>query len=386
MRTLRTAGLTRIDDLVLFPDGTIKNQGDTEEGTPVVREVYGDILTNAYALLRDTGIVANNQEDNENNGYQILKALKRLANELNDIEQVLTINGSQVSVNFNIDSLPDKYAFIARASEAYNDSVNYTFKGTGDNSYLFSSTNSFSSGDQVLVVIDQSGVRAVGLNPKSQELSIFTVFGAPIAYNDSAQLYYGENGKIFTDIPTIADLQSAIRNAEGNGTLYVYDTVVIQGHVLCLCWISDVQTYKFYQFSINDLEVAQPVNISGITIPVGSNNEPYLYTGSNFVYLTNEAGTTANDNELASFSYDPGARILTLSSSLTLDANFTKTTNAAVVANDLVSFLNGQLKKYSLTAATEQDLGTYDGILGQLFIYNGDLYYSNGEVAKKWTV
>ncbi|WP_036384074.1 hypothetical protein [Muricauda sp. MAR_2010_75] len=388
MRTIKglPSAVPRDSDESKFPFHTIQNETDSQAGTPVVREIYGDLITNLYALLSDVGIEPNEIEDSEIAGYQLLEAFKKFANILNDVEQVLTLNGTVWSVNFDIDNLPDKYVFVARTTAEYNASVSYTFTGTDDNSYSLSSATGFNASDVVLVVIDQSGVRVIGLTKESTESDINTGFGTPLAFNDGAKMYYLEEGNVLSDAPSINNIQNTIRIAEGNGTLYVYDAFVIQGKLLCFCWISDVQTYKFYQFDLSDLDTAIAVNVSGISIPTGSNNEPYCYTDGNLVYITNQAGTTANENELAGLLYDPDAATLTLNISRVLHANFTKSTNAVIQGTDIITFIAGSLRKYDMVAASETNLGDYNSVLGVIFRFNGETYYSNGELAKKWTV
>ena len=89
------------------PFGAIINETDTNDGTPVVREVYNDHLVNHYKLLEKVGMTANGQEDSETNGYQIIEALEKLPNKLNDIEQILTKSGSVWSINLPIELLPN---------------------------------------------------------------------------------------------------------------------------------------------------------------------------------------------------------------------------------------------------------------------------------------
>lgn len=388
MRTVKglPAAIVRDSDESKFPYHTIQNETDSQPGTPAVREIYGDVLTNLYAVLKHVGIEPNEIEDSEISGYQLLEAFQKFANILNDVEQVLTLNGTVWSVNFDIDDLPDKYVFIARATSAYNASVSYTFTGTDDNNYPLTSVGGFNASDVVLVVIDQSGVRVIGLTKEATESDINTGFGTPLAFNDGNKMYFLEEGNLLSDTPSLNNIQNTIRIAEGNGTLYVYDALVIQGKLLCFCWISDVQTYKFYQFDLSDLNTAIAVSISGIVIPTGSNNEPFCYTDGNLVYLSNQAGTTANANEFAGLLYDPDAATLTLNVSRVLHANFTKTTNAVIQGTDIITFISGALRKYDMVAATENDLGDYNSVLGVIFRFNGETYYSNGELAKKWTV
>ena len=117
MRTIKTTGFPQDTNLNKFPDGQINNETDTQEGTPVVREIYGDVLTNIYKLMRDSGVTANGNEDSETDGYQLLEAFKKFSNELNDIRQLATVQGTNINLNFNIDFLPDNYVFIGLISE-----------------------------------------------------------------------------------------------------------------------------------------------------------------------------------------------------------------------------------------------------------------------------
>ncbi|RDY57718.1 hypothetical protein [Flagellimonas nanhaiensis] len=388
MKTLKglPVEIPRDTDESNFPFHNIQNETDTLPGTPIIREVWGDILINLYKLLIETGITPTETEDGENSQYQILEALKKLPNELNDVEQVLTLTNTTWSVNMAIDLLPDKYIFIARATEDYNDAVNYTITGTDTNSYNVNSPNGFSASDVVLVVLDQSGARIIGLTKSNITVDVFTVFGTPVVFNDSNKMYYEEAGALLTDTPSIDYLESTIRVAEGDGTLVVYNMFVMQGHILCFCYLPSAQTYKFYQFNLTDLSTAVSVAITGITIPIGSNNEPYVFTNGNTVFVTNQAGTTVNDYELAELTYDASNQSLTLSVSRVLANTFQKTTNVVIQNNDLVTFIAGSLKKYDLTSGIETQLDDYNSYVGTIFRFNGETYYSNGEVAKKWTV
>ena len=43
MRTIRDLPIVQDGNNTLFPDGQIKNETATDPGTPVVREIYGDV-------------------------------------------------------------------------------------------------------------------------------------------------------------------------------------------------------------------------------------------------------------------------------------------------------------------------------------------------------
>jgi hypothetical protein len=44
----------------------------------------------------------------------------------------------------------------------------------------------------------------------------------------------------------------------------------------------------------------------------------------------------------------------------------------------------GVLESYNLSTGIKTVLGTYSSVLGQVFSFGGQIYYSTGEVAKKW--
>lgn len=383
MRTIKQLAIPQNTD-PKFPQGTILNETDTADGTPVVEEIYGDVLTNIYKLLEKTGIVPTGTQDNDDTQYQVLKALQNLPNELNDIEQILTLTGTIWSIPLPIELLPNKYFFIARASDAYASGGVYTFKGSGATSYPFSSSG-FKASDEVLIIVDTSGVRAYSLaflDSISDE--IFTVMGLPIAFNDSNKMYYQSDGNLVSDTPSINYLENIIRVDLSDGTVLVNDMVISNGHVICFCLIPSTNTYFFRHFALTDLSVSFALTLVGTSFANTSNFAPYVYAKQGFVYVTNSMNSNANDYSVTKLIYNPTTAELTFSSSLDLDATFVKTSNS-VVKNDLLyTLVTGVLSSYSLTTGTKTVLGDYGSINGNLFGFNGKTYFSSGEVAKAW--
>lgn len=346
------------------------------------------MLTNFYATLRDSGVIANGKEDSDINGYQFLEAIKKLSNVLNDIEQVLSLTGTEWSVNINIDNLPNKYVFVARVSNGYNSGVEYTFRGIGEKVYSLRSSTGFNSSDTVLVTIDKEGVRVISLSKsgKISENNMFTVFGTPLLYNDSDIIYYEEEGNLISDIPSIVNLQQSIRLTQGTGSIQVYNILVIKGNVLCFCCSIESMEYFFCQFAINDLQAPFKVTVLGLEMPIGVDKNPYVYADGSDIYLTNAGGVNDNDYEIAKLTFDSNKKTLTYSSTLRIEKGFKKTTNAAVHNKHLITFVSGSLLKYNLYTGSVTDLGYYNTLLGVLFKHKEDLYYTNGEVAKKWVL
>jgi hypothetical protein len=67
-----------------------------------------------------------------------------------------------------------------------------------------------------------------------------------------------------------------------------------------------------------------------------------------------------------------------------IDVSFEKTTNAVIHNGFIYTFVNGYLKKYNLTTGIKTDVMYLPSVNGQLFRFNGEVYFTTGEIAKKW--
>lgn len=59
-----------------YPYGDLKDNPGDNSGTPVNRELMGDIHRTIEKIMDEAGITANGLDDNESNGYQIYEAMK----------------------------------------------------------------------------------------------------------------------------------------------------------------------------------------------------------------------------------------------------------------------------------------------------------------------
>ncbi len=392
MRTVKQlpAGTPIETDFTKFPDSTVVNETDLpNSGTPVVREIYGDILTNIYKLLRITGITANGNEDNELNGYQLVTALQNLPNALNDIEQQLNLIGTQFTVGLNLSLLPANYFLLCRSVESIVDGVIYTFAGSDNNPYPFTAVTPFSSGDEVLLIINPSGVRAYSLSAIGSEESadeVFTPFGIPLAFNDSAKVYYQSEGTLFSDLPESYDLQAPIRILESNGTTIVYEMMIIGGFVVCLTFNPTAVSYKIYKYALNNLTTPILMTLSGSAFAIGTDYQPFIYTDGVKLYISNNTGNNTDDYAFDIYTMNLSAGTLTYSGTVSLDTGFVKTTNAVINNNNLYNYVNGVLNKYSLANGALTYVNTFSAFVGVLFKLNDNIYYSNGEIGKLWTL
>lgn len=369
-----------------FPFGAILNETDTSAGTPVVREVYNDILANIYKLLSQVGITANGNEDSETNGYQIIEALKKLANSLNDVEQTLDLSGSVFSFGMNTEFLPNKYLFIAKAQNDYVKGNSYTLKGSNSTTFSFTS-NGFKAGEQVLVCLDVLGAKGYSISSADNASSeYFTVLGNPLSFNDTTELFYKEDGYLLSNLPLAQNIESTIRIDESDGTIILKDMVVKQGTLLCFCVKPSTNLHFFKKFDLTDLSVSENVNLGGVSFGSIANYSPIIYCDIESVYITNGMNTSNNAYNISKFTYNPISNILTLTSTFNLESSFVKTNNAVIKNDELITMIDGQISKYSFSLGTKVDAQRLNGVAGNLFNLAGNIYFTSGDVAVKFNL
>lgn len=372
---------------VKYPFGSnIQNETDTMEGTPVVREIYGDILMNLYKLLELTGVTPTGTEDSNLTQFQIVQSLKLLPNSLNDIEQVLVKNANVWSVPLDLQKLPNKYVFFARASENYSSINPYFFKGTGAVQYPFFS-NGFSASDELMIVIDSAQVRAYSLSFTSSSVSeVYNVMGSPLRYNSSTTMYYFSDGVLYNDTPKAYNLENIIRVNVSDGTVIVVDVLISQGFALCFCLSPSTNTYFFRQFDLLDFSVSQSVAIIGETMGSLADYKPQIYIDNAIdLYITNGMNTTANNYTFSRLVYSPGTNSMEFVSNYNIGNTYVKTTNSVIKEDILYTLLDGQLTGCNLAGTRVfYNIGVINTMLGVLFGHRNNVYYSSNNIAKKW--
>lgn len=382
MRVLKNIDVPQNEDS-RFPFSTIKNETETEQGTPVVEEIYGDIITNLYKLLQLSGVTPTNTQDNDLTQYQLVEALQKLPNLQNDIEQVLSLSGDTWSLNLNLDYIPNKYFLFAKASENYVKGVNYFVKGVGSDLFPFTSVG-FKSGDTLLIILDRSSVRAMVISSgtSSGEESV-SFLGTPISYNDSTAKWCSYQGTLFNNEPKSLYLQSTIRTNMGDPAVVVLDFFVDNGKVLCFCVIPATNNYFFRAFSLTDMSVSVAVIVEGFTISSASDFSPYVFMDNGFVYMTNGGNNTANDYRISKLQHNFSASKLTFINNVDVATNFVKTTNSVIKDNLIITMVGTELYSFNLSTGVRLGLGEYPIPLGQLIKYNGNIYYYLNSVGIK---
>lgn len=363
-----------------YPFGAnVQNETDTVNGTPVIREIYGEVLMNLYRILELTNVTPNDIEDNKATQFQLVEALKKLPNSLNDIEQVLTLSAGVWTVPFDLSILPNKYFFIARASDAYVGGT--TFKGTGATEYNFTSSG-FNASDELLVIIDSSNVRAYSLSKLSEAPEYLpTIIATPLRFIEGNELYYLDSGKLYKNLQ-VWDLQNSIRVDQSDGTLILQNAFIMQGHVVCVVKNPSTVNYEFYAFDLLDLNTVITLSTDLVQTP-SVDFEPVFFSDSNNILITNKGNTTAQDYTFLSFVFDAGLGTLNISTFLDFDLSYVKNANGAISGAFLYTFESSSIVKYDFETGVKTTIGNFPAISGHLFTVGNNLYLNQTNIAHK---
>lgn len=391
MKTIKGQPIAQDGNDAKFPDGQIRDKSETQAGTPVVKAVYGDILTNVYAILRDAGIEPNQIEDSEQDGYQLLDALKVFFNELNDIEQLLTVSSNEITVGFNLDNLPDNYIFFGKVSDALLAIEEYSLLSVGENTFPIALTNDIDANSVVLVVLNTTETKILNISSliaQQSEDSFGTPFGAPLGFNELKKLLYLSSGYIFSDLPESFAVQNSIRVFESDGNINLIEAIVHKKKLICLTFNDITEKYKLFCFNASDMNTIIGEIPCDIDFTTGNNN-PYMFCDGDFVYFTNsttEVNDSLNDFDIVKLIFSAVPLSLSYVSNFSLENTFEKTTNTFMdkTLNAFYTFISGQLSKFNIADGTRDEIGTYNTIDGVVFKLNNKTYYTNGSVAAKW--
>jgi hypothetical protein len=142
----------------VYPNGRIKDNTGSGNGTPVNEFVYGDLHEMKDKLMRLYGIVPNDLPDNESNGFQLIDALRALASK-NDFILDLTDSSGILQVPIKLGFMLQKESVLCLSG------VNFTaqtqIKGIDNVTYTISILGSFKSGEYVRLIKTAMGVTLI---------------------------------------------------------------------------------------------------------------------------------------------------------------------------------------------------------------------------------
>lgn len=147
-------------DIVNYPDGRIRDNQGSGNGTGVNRSVYGDLHSNISKLMRLYGIVPTGLPDNETSGYQIIEALRALASK-NDFIYPLSTNGTILNVDIKFSQMLDNEYIVCLVS--FNKATETQIKGIGSGVFAITYSGNFKANEYVRVIKTSVGVSIIRL-------------------------------------------------------------------------------------------------------------------------------------------------------------------------------------------------------------------------------
>lgn len=141
-----------------YPDGRIKDNDGSGNGTGVNRNVYGDIHSTISKLMRLYNIVPSGLPDNESNGFQIIEAFTALASK-NDYIYPLTTDGTFLNVGVKLSLMKTNEFLVCLA--ASDKTIETQIKGIGVGVFAVTYSGNFKANEYVRVVKTSVGVTIV---------------------------------------------------------------------------------------------------------------------------------------------------------------------------------------------------------------------------------
>jgi len=141
-----------------YPDGRIKDNTGTGNGTPVNRNVYGDLHANISKAMRLYGIAPTELPDNETNGYQIIDAFVALASK-NDFIYSLTTDGTKLNVGIKLAFMKENEFLICKA--AANKGAETTITGIDPGDFAVAYSGNFKTNEYVRLIKTNVGVSII---------------------------------------------------------------------------------------------------------------------------------------------------------------------------------------------------------------------------------
>jgi hypothetical protein len=160
MRALSTNPNVDNSDLVNYPDGRIKNNTGSGNGTPVNERVYGDIHQAVAKMMRLYNIVPNGLPDNETNGFQIIEAIVALASK-NDFILALSLDSGTLSVPIKLGYMLTGEQVVCKAS--FDLGSQTQIKGSDNVTFGFTPNGTFKTNEYVRLIKTSSGVDIIRL-------------------------------------------------------------------------------------------------------------------------------------------------------------------------------------------------------------------------------
>lgn len=151
---------TNIDksDLGNYPDGQIRDDDGTNNGTPVSRETMSDIFEFFAKLMRLGGFIFNDQYDNEGNGFQYISAMMALANKNNFLYSVGPTAG-KLSIALKLEILNLNEMIVAIATADFAGETQIIGSAPVSTVKSINGSSAYKTGDKLLLINTGAGIQ-----------------------------------------------------------------------------------------------------------------------------------------------------------------------------------------------------------------------------------
>lgn len=306
MRILNSNPNVDQSDLFNFPDGRIKDNDGSGNGTGINERTNGDIHQTISRLMRKYGIVPNNMPDNVTNGFQIVDAIQALASK-NDFVLPLTDVGGVLSVPIKFSFMDENEGVICKSG--INLATQTQIKGSDAVTFTATYVGSFKNNEYVRVIKTASGVTIVRL---ADAVSLDAMV-AELNFLKKATETEENEGTIDTKATTpLTNLTAFVRRVIGVDSVNYLATAIRNG------------LYPKEHFAIVENIGASPVKNTGwfsgldisvggtIDYPVGGNivsAQSFVLSGQNseqFILVTMQNAMTNTNYFVRSFAESQG--------------------------------------------------------------------------------
>jgi len=158
MRSLASNPNIDNSDLANYPNGRIKDNTGSNDGTGVNERVKGDFHQAIEKIMRLYGIVPNDLPDNETNGFQIIDALRALASK-NDFILNLGSTSGILQVPIKLGSMLNEESVICVATADFT--AETQIKGTDASTFTATIQGGFKIGEYVRLIKKSGGITLV---------------------------------------------------------------------------------------------------------------------------------------------------------------------------------------------------------------------------------
>ncbi len=360
-----------------YPFGAaIQNKTESVAGTPVAREVYNDVLMNLYKLLQITKVNPTNQEDNNDTQFQIIDALKKLVGNYDKLATIQMFSG-EFFVNLDFSIIPDDFICLAISTDNY---TNTQIKGSDNSPRIFES-DGFLANEIILLRFSSTKITAYSFLNKSSSDIVYTNFGNPLSYNYSNLVEYKMDNYILRNNYSYIDIEQEIRQFTQDILLIVnYVFKLLGGYLIAVSKSGSPRFLKFYYRTSQDT-FTEITTQGALNAPVNTNTPLIMFDGTN-IWISNSSGSDITANVIDKYTFDIIALKLIFSQRITLANDFLKSQNTCIEGNNFYQLNSGNLYRYDFFGDVNLQFALINSN-GRLFVLNGDIYYSTGEIARR---